>query len=86
MAKLARSGTPGNDTENLATLEWMLVGYGGFDYSAGDGLDTIVGSSLHDILRGEEGDDVLDGGVGDDVLIGNAGDDVLLNGEVVFDE
>ncbi|MDF1747590.1 MAG: FecR domain-containing protein [Alphaproteobacteria bacterium] len=57
---------------------------------AGDGNDTVVGSTMNDDIRGGAGDDILDGGTGNDLLQGGAGDDILLvtleGGTVEFSE
>ncbi len=57
---------------------------------AGDGNDTVVGSTSNDDMRGGAGDDILDGGTGNDLLRGEAGDDILLvtleGGTVEFSE
>jgi Ca2+-binding RTX toxin-like protein len=46
-----------------------------FDYTAGSGFDTLIGSYLADRLDGGAGSDVLQGGRGDDTLIGGSGFD-----------
>ena len=47
---------------------------------AGNGNDTIIGSSFADDLRGGAGNDILDGGGGNDTLNGGAGHDILHGG------
>jgi serralysin len=56
---------------------------------AGDGDDTLIGSSAddhlfgsvnEDLLVGHDGDDTLDGGIGFDTLLGGNGDDFLDGG------
>ncbi|MCP5381639.1 MAG: M10 family metallopeptidase C-terminal domain-containing protein [Kordiimonadaceae bacterium] len=48
--------------------------------SAGEGNDTLTGSSAANVLSGNGGDDVIDGGSGDDTLEGGAGNDLLKGG------
>jgi Ca2+-binding RTX toxin-like protein len=48
---------------------------------AGDGNDTVVGTSLDDFLIGLGGDDVLYGYAGADVLQGGTGNDTLYGGD-----
>jgi Ca2+-binding RTX toxin-like protein len=82
MAKLQVNGTAGPDAIKLGGFESKLVNpYDGFEMFAGDGDDHIIGSTKHDILRGEAGKDTLEGYKGDDTLIGGAGDDTLDGGE-----
>jgi Ca2+-binding RTX toxin-like protein len=47
---------------------------------AGDGADTVTGTSQGDVISGEAGNDVLSGGDGSDVLLGGTGRDVLDGG------
>ncbi len=82
MAKQKFFGTAGNDTIDLTGRERALgAGFDGFEVFAGDGADRVIGSALHDILRGEAGDDILEGGKGNDILLGGAGNDTLDGGE-----
>ncbi|MBC7852851.1 MAG: phosphatase PAP2 family protein [Pirellulaceae bacterium] len=46
----------------------------------GDGIDTLIGASGHDILNGGEGNDVLIGLDGHDSLHGGGGNDVAIAG------
>ena len=59
----------GNDT--LAGIE---------NIRAGDGDDTLIGSTLANTLEGGAGNDVLDGGIGSDSLAGGLGNDSLFGG------
>jgi Ca2+-binding RTX toxin-like protein len=43
----------------------------------GGGNDTIVGSSLRDLIRGGDGDDTMDGGLGPDNMNGQRGKDTV---------
>ena len=44
------------------------------------GNDTITGSSLGDLIFGQEGNDVIDGGAGDDIVFGGTGNDTIKGG------
>src|SRR5262245_42756760 len=45
-----------------------------------NGADTLIGTSVNDIISAGNGDDHVDGGNGNDILAGNAGDDSLAGG------
>ena len=64
-------GTDGDDTITLSVAGTLF---------AGDGDDTITGSSGNDAIYGGAGDDKLYGGSGDDILDGGAGNDYLEGG------
>lgn len=66
---------------------------GGGSVFAGEGNDTLNGSSATDFLNGEAGNDILTGGAGTDQLYGGAGNDTyhfsggdVAAGEIVQDE
>ncbi|MDE6208949.1 MAG: calcium-binding protein, partial [Lachnospiraceae bacterium] len=65
-------GTDGDDT--------LSAFYSGIKYHAGEGNDTINGSSGEDEMYGEDGDDKIYGNEGDDILIGGRGNDYLAGG------
>jgi Ca2+-binding RTX toxin-like protein len=46
----------------------------------GNGIDTITGNAINNVLNGRNGNDVLSGGAGNDSLIGGVGNDVLMGG------
>ena len=50
-------------------------------YIGGDQDNTIVGTSIEDIIFGNGGNDTIDGGRGHDVLYGNGGDDLIFGRE-----
>ena len=61
----------------------IIVGDGyaiGAYVSAGEGADSVIGSSGNDRLAGEGGADTLSTGLGDDTLVGGEGNDVLDGG------
>ena len=73
----------GNDTMNLSTLDLTKFSGlmdGSIEIRGGAGNDTLVGSPLADILKGEDGNDSLTGGAGNDQLIGGNGNDTLVGG------
>jgi Ca2+-binding RTX toxin-like protein len=51
-----------------------------FDFTGGDGNDTIIGSSVDDQIGGGLGDDTLSGGAGNDVFVLNGGTDTATGG------
>ena len=53
---------------------------GGFLIANGVAIETAIGGSKDDILRGHDGDNTLIGGAGNDTLFGYAGNDVLEGG------
>ncbi|MEO0386134.1 MAG: LamG-like jellyroll fold domain-containing protein [Pseudomonadota bacterium] len=59
----------GNSHDEVLTLN--VQDFGG-SHSAGDGGETITGSSEEDKLAGGSGSDTLSGGAGDDILTGDA--------------
>lgn len=88
MAKYYRAGTSGNDTIMVGNR--FFKGFDGWKVEAGAGDDTVVGSSMHDLLFGQAGNDYLYGGAGndeidggtyDDQLFGQGGEDKLFGGE-----
>jgi Ca2+-binding RTX toxin-like protein len=82
MARLVLNGTPGGDSENFSGADQFLqlFGFDGIEFNAGNGNDTVTGSGLSDLLRGEVGFDRLNGGGNNDILIGGADGDVLNGG------
>ena len=70
-----------------ASTEAVNVGLDGQANTGGDALgdtlaniESLIGSSLDDTLRGGAGAELLNGGDGNDTLIGGAGADVLFGG------
>lgn len=82
---LADDGTPGAESDNLATDIENIIGGTGNDSLSGDsgsnslrgglGNDTLVGNSGADQLFGGDGNDQLRGGSGNDILRGESGAD-----------
>ncbi|WP_422370452.1 VCBS domain-containing protein [Hoeflea sp.] len=52
----------------------------GVTVNAGQGVDTVWGTSQNDTIDGGDQDDVLNGEGGDDTLMGGGGDDVIHGG------
>ncbi|MEM9427952.1 MAG: hypothetical protein AAGA32_00440 [Pseudomonadota bacterium] len=61
-----------NGTSHDEILTINVVDYEG-SATAGDGGETVTGTSEEDVLTGGEGADTLIGGAGDDTLLGGAG-------------
>lgn len=59
-----------------ATDQLVINGLGGDDVITASGL----GTAMHLVARGGDGDDVLIGSAGNDMLFGNHGDDILIGG------
>lgn len=49
--------------------------------TGGSGNDTVIGSSLPNVLAGGFGNDTMDGGFGNDLLDGGFGNDTLVGGD-----
>ncbi|MDJ0950578.1 MAG: calcium-binding protein [Alphaproteobacteria bacterium] len=49
-----------------------------FNVDAGEGSDTVIGSSLGDTIDGGDDNDLLTGGAGDDSVFGGDGDDRIV--------
>lgn len=64
----------GNDSITLTTFAGAAT-----VVNAGDGNDTVLGSTLVDSLYGGPGNDILVGGGGDDFLYGEEGNDIFGN-------
>lgn len=64
----------GNDSITLTTFASVPT-----VVNAGDGNDTVLGSTLVDSLYGGAGNDILVGGAGDDFLYGEEGNDTFGN-------
>jgi hypothetical protein len=48
--------------------------------TGGNGVDTITGNAVANVLDGRSGNDTIDGGAGADSLLGRDGNDVLVGG------
>jgi Ca2+-binding RTX toxin-like protein len=72
-------GGAGNDTIAIASLGPAAGASTSFSSATGlfggGGKDTIVGSSLRDLIRGGDGNDTMDGGLGPDNINGQRGVD-----------
>lgn len=77
-SRVVEIATVGNDR--------VYLGGNSSFFNAGDGDDTITGTSADEILEGGNGNDVIEGRNGDDVLVGGFGNDTLYseNGNDVF--
>lgn len=64
-------GTAGNDAITLTTATML---------QAGDGADTVAGSTGNDSINGGDGDDRINGGAGNDVIRGGDGADRVVGG------
>jgi Ca2+-binding RTX toxin-like protein len=71
----------GNDKISIASLGPAAAASTSFSSATGlfggGGNDTIVGSSLRDLIRGQDGDDTIDGGLGPDNMNGQRGKDTV---------
>jgi len=75
-------GTEGNDVlvgvaDNEANGHRMGDGT---KILAGNGNDTVIGSSENEYIKGGNGEDVLSGGAGHDDIRGDNGNDVMIGG------
>ncbi|WP_054618658.1 calcium-binding protein [Neisseria sp. 83E34] len=70
-------GTDGDDSISFSPTRWLGKGI----VDAGDGDDTVTGTTTADILEGGAGNDKLYGKLSVDKLIGGTGDDYLEGGE-----
>jgi Ca2+-binding RTX toxin-like protein len=70
-ARTAQPCTP--ETERCTTSRRVVA--------AGEGDDTLIGTTGADTLAGNAGNDVIEGGAGDDVLAGTDGDDSIAGGD-----
>ncbi len=64
-----------------ADLDTPSAGSGDAAGDVFDSIETLVGSSFADFLRGTAGSQTLAGGAGDDVLDGRGGGDILTGGD-----
>lgn len=73
---LATLGTAGDDVMNIARVRRGSP----LPLDAGDGNDTVSGSTVANLLFGGDGNDVVFGGGGKDYIYGQNGNDILLGG------
>jgi Ca2+-binding RTX toxin-like protein len=61
----------------------LATGAAASGQAAGDklvGIENLIGSSLRDVLRGDDANNALAGLAGDDLIAGDGGDDTLIGG------
>ncbi len=63
----------GGNVETLISIENYI----------GGGEETIIGSSVANVLTGGSGANTIDGGLGADTINGGDGDDILLDGDAI---
>jgi serralysin len=68
-------------TTSKFTVGTLFETINNFENASGTrGSETIIGSSVNNVLQGNDGDDTLQGNGGNDILLGNAGVDFLNGG------
>lgn len=72
----------GDDDDNIIDVS---ASHRGKKINAGDGNDTVIGSSYADRVNAGDGDDTVEGGSGNDILFGNGGFDTAVFAGSVFD-
>jgi Ca2+-binding RTX toxin-like protein len=75
-------GTHSSDTLSVLSRKGTAsTSSQGFIAIAGEGNDSITGTTKDDAFKGDAGDDTLNGGAGDDYLDGGSGNDTALYGD-----
>lgn len=79
---LTVAGSNAADTIDLSNLTATDSATSGakITVNAGDGNDTVTGTSSFDVLNGGAGNDTINGGAGNDSITGGAGADTLTGG------
>jgi Ca2+-binding RTX toxin-like protein len=77
--RLVVDATAAGEADSLR-LDAGAVTSGWISVNGGEGADSVIGTTVGDLLSGGDGADTLDGGAGQDRLSGGLGADVLTGG------
>jgi len=80
-AVLTVNGTSSADTIDLSNITPNTTNPDTITVNAGDGADTVTGTSGDDTINGGDEADTITGGAGDDIITGGKGADTLTSGD-----